>query len=82
MSQIFNDYEISQARDINASHPENLCTKTIVALKDEGILDSLSPEDLAKLFKCVKTGLENPDSGPSFFFFFFFFFLQLRWGQL
>ena len=49
-----------QLTDITLSHPENLCAKYIVALKRDGVLDALSPEEREKLFKCIKTGLDNP----------------------
>ena len=54
---------MTRLTDITLSHPENLCAKYIVALKRDGVLDALSPEEREKLFKCIKTGLDNPDSG-------------------
>jgi len=35
----------------------------LVALKEAGKLDAISPEDLAGLYACAKTGLENEKSG-------------------
>lgn len=57
------DEMISNAREVLAQYPDNRCVKHLVALADEGALNDLSKKDLEKLYKCAKTGLENPDSG-------------------
>jgi creatine kinase len=57
------DAVLAKAAENLAAFPENRCAKYLLALKADGTLDAMAPEDLAKLFKCAKTGLENPDSG-------------------
>jgi creatine kinase len=57
------DSVIAKATEIIAAYPDNRCVKYLLALKADGTLDTMPAEDLAKLFKCTKTGLENPDSG-------------------
>ena len=46
-----------------AAFPGNRCVKHFLALKEAGKLDAMSEEDLQGLYKCIKTGLENGDSG-------------------
>jgi creatine kinase len=48
---------------ISAQHPDNLCTKHLLALADQGELAKLAPVDLERLLRCARSGLENPDSG-------------------
>lgn len=67
-SSSFGDFEtgdsvLEKAAEILAEFPENRAVKYLLALKEDGTLESMSDEDLQKLFKCVKTGLENKDSG-------------------
>jgi len=57
------DAVLAKAAELHAAYPDNRCVKYLIALKADGTLDAMSPEDLQKLFKCAKTGLENPDSG-------------------
>ena len=64
----FNGYEdsagvLAKAEANLAAYPENRCCKYILQLKNEGKLDSMSAEDLSKLFLCAKTGLDNVESG-------------------
>jgi len=54
---------IARGRKILAQFPENRCVKYLLALQDSGVIDRMDAVEKAKLFKCVKTGLENPDSG-------------------
>jgi len=54
---------VAKCEDILKDHPENRCCKYVVEYlgSDEG--KSLSNEDCMIFHKCIKTGLENPDSG-------------------
>ena len=54
---------IDRAFLVNKRYPDNRCVKYLLELKEDGTLDGMDPEDLAKLIKCAKTGLENFDSG-------------------
>jgi creatine kinase len=44
-------------------HPENRCCKYVVEYLDSEEGKNLSNEDCMIFHKCIKTGLENPDSG-------------------
>jgi hypothetical protein len=57
------DALIEKAKEILAANPDNRCVKHLVALKEAGKLDAMSPEDLAGLYACAKTGVENEKSG-------------------
>jgi hypothetical protein len=57
------DALIEKAKEILAAYPDNRCVKHLVALKEAGKLDAMSPEDLAGLYACAKTGVENEKSG-------------------
>jgi len=54
---------VAKATEVLAAFPGNRCVKHFLALKEAGKLDAMSEEDLQGLYKCIKTGLENGDSG-------------------
>ena len=45
--------------EVRESNPKNLCTKNL----DKEYYESLDDDQKATFIKCVKTGIENPDSG-------------------
>ncbi len=59
------DVVIAKATANLAAYPDNRCAKYLLELHAEGKFTdgSLSEEDLGKLFKCARTGLDNVESG-------------------
>mmetsp|Transcript_3945 Transcript_3945/g.4581 ORF Transcript_3945/g.4581 Transcript_3945/m.4581 type:complete len:387 (-) Transcript_3945:326-1486(-) len=53
----------TQCETILEKHPENRCCKYLVEYIDTKEFKDLSNEDFATLAKCVRTGIDNPDSG-------------------
>ena len=49
----------TQVDKVKKSQPENLCAKHL----DKAYYKSLEGEDRDTFYKCVKTGIDNPDSG-------------------
>mmetsp|Transcript_63001 Transcript_63001/g.74522 ORF Transcript_63001/g.74522 Transcript_63001/m.74522 type:complete len:388 (-) Transcript_63001:258-1421(-) len=54
---------VSKCEDILKDHPENRCCKYVVEYLGSEEGKKLSNEDCMIFHKCIKTGLENPDSG-------------------
>jgi creatine kinase len=54
---------VAKCEDILKDHPENRCCKYVVEYLDSEEGKNLSNEDCMIFHKCIKTGLENPDSG-------------------
>eukprot|EP00586_Coscinodiscus_wailesii_P011874 CAMPEP_0172518274 /NCGR_PEP_ID=MMETSP1066-20121228/290719_1 /TAXON_ID=671091 /ORGANISM="Coscinodiscus wailesii, Strain CCMP2513" /LENGTH=436 /DNA_ID=CAMNT_0013300625 /DNA_START=142 /DNA_END=1452 /DNA_ORIENTATION=+ len=54
---------VSKCEDILKEHPENRCCKYVVEYLGSEEGKNLSNEDCMIFHKCIKTGLENPDSG-------------------
>jgi len=59
------DALFAKAEQIHKDFPENRCVKYLLELKhDENKpLEHMEAADLQRLFKCAKTGIDNPDSG-------------------
>ena len=53
------DQLFAKVDEIRKAHPDNRCTKYLT----REYFDSLDDEKKAVLWRCVKTGIENPDSG-------------------
>ena len=53
------DQLFGKVDEIRKAHPDNRCTKYLT----REYYDSLDDEKKAVLWRCVKTGLDNPDSG-------------------
>ena len=60
--EITADTVASKAEEVLAANPDNRCVKYLLEMKNEGSLPTEAAE-LAKLYACAKTGLENVDSG-------------------
>jgi creatine kinase len=54
---------VAKCEDILKDHPENRCCKYVVEYLGSEEGKNLSNEDCMIFHKCIKTGLENPDSG-------------------
>jgi len=54
---------LTKCEKILVDHPDNRCCKYVIEFlnSDEG--KKLSNEDAMTFFKCIKTGIDNPDSG-------------------
>ena len=50
---------VTQVDKVRKSQPGNLCAKHL----DKAYYKSLEGEDRDTFYKCVKTGIDNPDSG-------------------
>ena len=50
---------MTQVDKVRKSQPTNLCAKHL----DKAYYKSLEGEDRDTFYKCVKTGIDNPDSG-------------------
>lgn len=53
----------SKCEKILVDNPENRCCKYLIQYLDSEDGKKLSNEDVMTFYKCVKTGIENPDSG-------------------
>jgi creatine kinase len=53
----------SLVTDIVLNHPENRAARHLLMLANEGALKSLPADQVTRLLRCVKTGLDNHDSG-------------------
>ncbi len=53
------DAMFAEVEKVKAAHPENLCAKHL----DKEYFKGLSAEDQKTFWGCVRTGLENADSG-------------------
>jgi creatine kinase len=53
------DALFAKVEEIRAAEPGNRCAKYL----DKEFYDSLSPEQQAVFYQCVRTGIDNPDSG-------------------
>ena len=54
---------MKKAAAILKKYPDNRSLKHLLQLHKAGALAKLSADDLAGLYACAKTGLENEDSG-------------------
>lgn len=54
---------LSLAESILEEHPGNRCCKYLLDYIDSDEGKNLSNEDLNVFYQCIKTGIENPDSG-------------------
>lgn len=52
---------LTSAKAILKENPGNLCMKYV--LKEKKFMESLSEADLMTFYQCIKTGIDNPDSG-------------------
>lgn len=54
---------ISKAKEIGESNPGNRCCKYLIPYLESDEGKALSDEDLVTFYRCVRTGIDNPDSG-------------------
>jgi creatine kinase len=54
---------IAKAKEIQGTNPGNRCVKHLVPYLESDEGKALSVEDLAIFYACIRTGIDNPDSG-------------------
>ena len=60
--EITADSVAAKADEVLKLNADNRCVKYLLEMKNEGTLPT-EAKDLARLYACAKTGLENVDSG-------------------
>lgn len=54
---------IAEATAVLADHPGNRCAKYCAPYLDSDVGRALGNDDIMTFYKCIRTGLDNPDSG-------------------